>query len=373
MTATGQHRSLHAAAIYLLLIMAAIWPPTASLAESAKPVIEIARPAAGETTQIEVPESATLKLLFDTDEAELFVDEDNLVFWFADDDAQIVLRNLLLRNDLSDIDLVIGDATVTAAVIIDNLLPPEATGGGEIPTIEPAAGEDSSGDGSLPSLSGLRHTGRDLLFPSEPERPGHPLYSYLLYAGAGSGEREERARFVSAIEAYVGQVRTAEALEKSGAARASINIFYAPLKEIFEDTSPASMRLHFAQRSAEEQIEILTRLYDHARAEVMMGQMRLRGNGPFIVSVLRPLSDGAVNQDEAFLVQDLSSVPPKLVGLWIDEFKRQVVQEATDSPERLRRFALTLRTKISVLAEGFAITKSAVAEMFDSSKGEVGE
>ena len=42
-----------------------------------------------------------------------------------------------------------------------------------------------------------------------------------------------------------------------------------------------------------------------------------------------------------------------------------MVREATGSPERLRRLALGLRTQIAVLAEGFSITKSAVAEMFE--------
>lgn len=372
--AEKNNRHLLVAAL-LFLMTALFWKPSVGAAETTKTVIEIQRPAPGETHRIEVPASAILKLFFDANHAQLIVENKDLVIWFSDDDALIVLQDLLLQSDLSAVDLVINGETVNARILIDRLLPPDATGGDGDPLIEiePAAGGDSSGENSLPNLSDLRHTGRDLLFPLEIERNGHPLYSYLLFSGASRGDREERARFTSAIEAYVGQVRTTEALEKSGATQASINIFYVPLKEIFEDTSPASMRLHFAQRSSDEQIEILTRLYDHARAEVLMGHLRLRGNGPFIVSVLRPLSGSGVDQDVAFLVQDLSSVPPKLVGLWIDEFKRQVVQEATDSPERLRRFALTLRTKISVLAEGFAITKSAVAEMFEAPKDENGE
>lgn len=374
MTGAWKKNRLWLVAAFLFLMTALLWKPSLGAAEPTKRVIEIQRPAPGETHRIEVPASAALKLLFDANQAQLFVDNKDLVIWFPDDDALIVLQDLLLRSDLSTVDLVINGETVSARVLIDRLLPPDATGGDSDPftETETAAGDNSGGETSLPNLSDLRHTGRDLLFPLEIERKGHPLYSYLLFSGASRGDRDDRARFTSAIEAYVGQVRTREALEKSGAARASINIFYVPLQEIFEDTSPASMRLHFAQRSPGEQIEILTRLYDHARAEVLMGHLRLRGNGPFIVSVLRPLS-GSVDQDAAFLVQDLSSVPPKLVGLWIDEFKRQVVQEATDSPERLRRFALALRTKISVLAEGFAITKSAVAEMFEAPEDEGGE
>ena len=65
-------------------------------------------------------------------------------------------------------------------------------------------------------------------------------------------------------------------------------------------------------------------------------------------------------------MQDLSGVPPELVALWVDEFKRQVLREATETPEHLRRLTLNLRTQIAILAEAFAITKSAVAEMFEA-------
>ncbi|WP_340117479.1 hypothetical protein [Pelagibius sp. 7325] len=232
---------------------------------------------------------------------------------------------------------------------------------------EPAAGADTDAgsDPGQPDLAGLRTTGRDLLFPGETERPGHPLYSYLLFAGGRDGDREEQARFLAAVEAFIGQVRSTDALEAAGATRAEINIFYAPMRAYFADTTPENLRLHFAQRDAADQVALLHKHYDRARADVLMARLQLSGNGPYIVSVLRPLTREAVPRDDAFLVQDLTGVPPELVALWVDEFKRQVVQEATESPEQLRRLALHLRTRIAVLAEAFAITKTAVAGMFE--------
>ncbi|WP_282606320.1 hypothetical protein [Pelagibius sp. Alg239-R121] len=364
MTGTAKNNNSWHVVFPLFLLTVLLWSPTTVVAGQAMTLIEIQKPAPGETLTVEAPKNTILTLMFDAQDAQIVEVASDLVLLFTDN-GRIVLRDFLVRDDLETIDFSINGTIVSAQVVVDQI---QAVTTVEDTHLETAAGEDSGGDSPLPNLSGLRHTGRDLLFPGEFERDGHPLYSYLLFAGASEGSREEHARFKSAIEAYVGQVRSADALESSGAVRASINIFYAPLKPIFIDTKPTSMRLHFAQRTATEQIDILSRLYDHARAEVLMGQVQLRGNGPFIVSVLRPLSEKSVGADEAFLVQDLSGVPPKLVALWVDEFKRQVVREATDSPEHLRRFALSLRTQISVLAEGFAITKSAVAEMFETPK-----
>jgi len=164
----------------------------------------------------------------------------------------------------------------------------------------------------------------------------------------------------------VGQFSPAEVLESRGAAKSEINIFYAPIKQVTPFIEPPSPSGYFFDLNEDKQVAVLQEFYDHDRAEVLIGRMQLTGNGPFIVSVLRPLSEHSVRESDAFLVQDLSGVPPELVALWVDEFKRQVVREATGSPEHLRRLALNLRTQIAILAEAFSITKSALAEMFDA-------
>ncbi|MGD1877023.1 MAG: hypothetical protein ACFB13_05930 [Kiloniellaceae bacterium] len=266
------------------------------------------------------------------------------------------------------------DDTAGAAPPVTNVEPDPGVEPDQGVEPEPAAGAntDAGGDPGQPDLAGLRTTGRDLLFPGETERAGHPLYSYLLFAGGSDGDREEQARFRAAIGAFIGQVRSADALEAAGATRAEINIFYAPMRAYFADTTPENLRLHFAQRDAADQVALLHKHYDRARADVLMARLQLSGNGPYIVSVLRPLTREAVQRDEAFLVQDLAGVPPELVALWVDEFKRQVVQEATETPEHLRRLARNLRTRIAVLAEAFAITKTAVAGMFEEPENPAG-
>lgn len=364
-------------AVCLALLMAA---PGAAVTQPAQTTIQVARPPAGETLVVDVPPGADLQLDFDLADTRPNDDYPDLLLEFTDG-ARVVLLNLLLDDRLDSVTVSFAGITIPASALAVQSMPrngqaakPPAAANGDDhgtepppdPAAGPAGGEDDTG---LPDLSGLRHTGRDLLFAGEAERPGHPLYSYLLFTGASDGDREERARFRAALEAYVGQVASAAALEASGAARGEINIFYAPVTPFFADTTPDNLRLHFAQRSAPEQVSLLWEHYDRARAEVLVGRMRLAGNGPYIVSLLRPLSREAVGANEAFLVQDLSGVPPELVALWVDEFKRQVVREATGNPEHLRRLALGLRTQIAVLAEAFAITKAAVAEMFEEPGG----
>jgi hypothetical protein len=344
-----------------------LWTPTAA-AQPAKPVVTVARPATGETLSIEVPPGVTLALAFDL--ADTFPDRRYPDLWLEfDDGARVVLRNLMLDEQVNSVEIAFEGITIPAYAVAG--APAAANGhSAEPPEPAPTPGPPAANGGSRnghapPDLANLRHTGRDLLFAGEAERPGHPLYSYLLFAGASTGEREERRRFRAAIEAFVAQVASAEALEEGGAAREEINIFYAPVTAFLADATPDSLRRHFAERSMADQVALLLQHYDRARAEVLIGRMRLTGNGPYIVSLLRPLTREAVAAEEAFLVQDLSGVPPELVELWVVEFKRQVVQEATQSPEHLRRLALSLRTQVAVLAEAFAITRSAVAEMFD--------
>lgn len=333
-----------------------------AVAQPARTVIEVVRPAAGETVSIEVPPGALLALDFDLGDTRPERDYPDLLLLF-DDGGRVVLRNLMLDEQVDSVEIAFAGITIPAYAVAG--APAAANGHGS----EPPPTRNGHGETTEPTLANLRHTGRDLLFAGETERAGYPLYSYLLFAGAREGAREERLRFEAAIQAYIGQVSSAEALEAGGAERGEINIFYVPVTAVVADAAAEAMRQDFAQRSATEQVALLLEHYDRARAEVLLGRMQLVGNGPYIVSLLRPLTGEAVGADEAFLVQDLAHVPPELVALWVDEFKRQVVREATDSPERLRRLALALRTEIAVLAEAFAITRTAVAEMFDESGG----
>ena len=106
------------------------------------------------------------------------------------------------------------------------------------------------------------------------------------------------------------------------------------------------------QNIAQVSAEWLLQHYDYARARVFLRLLpgNLRG-GPYIVSTLKPLGLGGDLPDR-YLVQDLSSVPPHLVGSWIREFMNQAAQERFWEPKTAAQLTLKLRMTIGILAEG---------------------
>jgi hypothetical protein len=370
--AAALHRRLAAAALLWGLLAGGAAP---AFSQDGAPVV-VNRPAPGRTVEIQAVPGQIYVLNFPTNEVRIELRGDDFIVGFDDNgdgrpDSRVIFRNLVtLAASGGAPQFRIDGVEVSSEQVVAQLVEQAGENGGMIENAAQSPG--AAGGGGPLSLDSLRVTGRDLLLPGRRERSGHPLYSYLLFAGAREGSREERARFNAAIQAFVGQFSPVEVLERGGTARSEINVFYAPVKQVTRFIPPPGPSAYFFNLSVDEQAAVLQKYYDYGRAETLLGQMRLSGNGPFIVSVLRPLSDHPVDAGEAFLVQDLSDVPAELVGLWVDEFKRQVVREATGSPEHLRRFALNLRTRIAVLAEAFSITKAAVAEMFEAPEAPAG-
>jgi len=91
---------------------------------------------------------------------------------------------------------------------------------------------------------------------------------------------------------------------------------------------------------------ILTSAYDYPRAQALLsafGPSRLAG--PYIVSVTQPLRPAAAMPDH-YLYQDLSSVPPDLVQLWVKEFMAQAQEPEFWKTRSKEQFILRLRTAI---------------------------
>jgi hypothetical protein len=103
--------------------------------------------------------------------------------------------------------------------------------------------------------------------------------------------------------------------------------------------------------------------YNYTRARIFLDKFpgsRL-GDGPYIVSVRMPLSTTSRVPGD-FLFQDLSSVPPSLIGPWVKEFIAQAAQENYSQPQAMDQMVLKLRTDIGVAALALPDVKKAAGE-----------
>lgn len=178
-----------------------------------------------------------------------------------------------------------------------------------------------------------REAGKLMLAAAEQAPAGYGLYSYLLL-GAQPGDDESRRRYVSAIEAWWRLAPDLVQLDRY-LNKEQLNAVMLPvLDRPSTSVSPASL---------------LDR-YDYARAKVLLRSAGQSGQyGLYFVSSLKPLSEPAAGP---YLVQDLTSVPPSLVGAWTEEFLNQTAQERFWEARTIPALGLRMRTTIRVLASG---------------------
>lgn len=181
---------------------------------------------------------------------------------------------------------------------------------------------------------GPLETGRSFLVGSEPEVQGYGLYSYLLFGSPP--DDTSRERYTKAVEAYLLLIPDIKSLEKYLQPR-ELNVTYLPV----DDTPPTTVLAGWVLEH-----------YNYARGRALL--RTLPGNhrdGPYIVSVLKPLS-GTSSLAGQYLYQDLSSVPPQLASAWVKEFLNQAAQERFWEASSAEELVLKMRTTIGILAMG---------------------
>jgi hypothetical protein len=188
-----------------------------------------------------------------------------------------------------------------------------------------------------------------LLLTGRSEEKGYGLYSYLLF---GSRPTEEsRPRYLSALEAYVTLAERLHALTEAGIAPRQLNVTHVPVIQLprTEDRPSAQWLLD---------------RYDYARARAVLTEMPgdYRAEGPYIVSTLSPLTGSARFPDE-YLYQDLTIVPPRVVGAYAQAFLNQAAQERFWEARTAARLALALRTTLATAADGLPEVQAAVKDL----------
>ncbi len=187
-----------------------------------------------------------------------------------------------------------------------------------------------------------RETGRAYLKNGEEEKPGYGLYSYLLFGSPPTDATRER--YLSSISAYL-EIPKIESFEPY-TPKCKMNVTYLPLTTVPD---------------ADVTAEWLLDHYDFARARVLL--QKLAGphrNGPYIISCYKPLSDIAGLKAQ-YLYQDLSSVPPRIVVLWVKEFLTQAEQEHFWDERIAMHCVLEIRKAIEIAAVGEPIVSKSLS------------
>jgi hypothetical protein len=219
-----------------------------------------------------------------------------------------------------------------------------------------------------------RVTAGDFLSSSQTEKEGYGLYSYILFGARPESLSSDRwRRYYEAIVAYL-DIPTVGDVSRS-VRPASTNLTLLPLalpeNELPAGGSSAASEFRFdAQRLAAHQALhkvsgkqwyhdssngaaacMLVGNYDYARAQGLLALLRdSHMEGPYIISVAEPLSRTRALPAQ-YLYQDLSSVPPELIRLWVKEFMAQAQENEFWKTRSKDQFVLRLRTAIGVMSQ----------------------
>jgi hypothetical protein len=99
--------------------------------------------------------------------------------------------------------------------------------------------------------------------------------------------------------------------------------------------------------------------YDFARARMLL-QSLPGTHSPYIISSYKPLSS-ASRLSGQYLYQDLSSVPPHIVTLWVKEFLTQAEQDQFWEERTAMQCVLKVRKVIEIAAEGYPEVKKSLS------------
>jgi hypothetical protein len=191
---------------------------------------------------------------------------------------------------------------------------------------------------------GDREAGRALLVPGAQAPGGYGLYSYILFGAAPLETKRER--YLKSLEAWRTLVPALAELERY-LKPDQLNVVLVPVQKAADGRVSA---------------EWLLENYDYARARVLLRAVGRSGrDGPYIVSTLQPLGEGAPLTGE-HLFQDMSSVPPALVAAWTSEFLTQSAQQRFSEARTGPQLALRMRTTLRILGMGLGDVQNSLGQ-----------
>ncbi|GEM_PF-4453314 len=320
--------------------------------------IDLQPPLAGESRIVAVRDGAVYGIdALPLESAQPLREDDDLLFLLPDD-SSLRLRGWWAPDSTEErARLHFGGTLISAERLLWH------TQEEAMAAVEPAAGDKSGSHGGdfagNSTLRGGFQTARRLLLRGEQANPAFGFHSYLLFSNAApAGPAFERRK--AAVQAYFSTVSSLAAMLSLGFDESELNVFWLPLAA--DGASAQALHDIAAGRNAQTLVPQVLAEYDFDRARALLARLRLRGDGPWIVSHPQPLSATALPQrPQQLLVQDLSRAPPKLVRRWVMHFMRRLEDDPGRIGTRLESFLLSLRGEISNLADGLSVTREAVA------------
>lgn len=192
--------------------------------------------------------------------------------------------------------------------------------------------------------------GREYLPGNQRETSGYGLYSYVLFAEPPTSAT--RDRYLMVIKSFQELVPNINLLKQTIPPE-RLNITYFPV----------TTALPVEPETGSITPEWLLDHYNYARATGLLA--KLAGDHVYevyLVSVLKPLSEVDVAV-KPYAEQDVSSVPPELVRIWVREFFVQTSQETFWQPRTGEMLVLKLRTAIAVAAQGLPEVEGALRSL----------
>jgi hypothetical protein len=191
---------------------------------------------------------------------------------------------------------------------------------------------------------------RALLVKGSTEQKGYGLYSYILLATRPDASNSQRYQEV--LKAYLSleDVNLETYFKLS-----QLNITYVPVT---------------AEPQGNPTLTWVLGQYDYPRARSLLASLpeqEVKGDGPFIVSSIQPLQ-GPGTKTEAYVIQDLSTVPVSIIPLWMKQFRSQTTQQRVWERKTIGNMALELRTAIAIAAEGLPMVQKAVGALIVTPK-----
>ena len=197
------------------------------------------------------------------------------------------------------------------------------------------------------------YTARHFLTGVQSEQKGYGLYSYLLFPAPPTSE--EKGRYEAAIRAFLAYppLPSMQALLP----RETLNIFYLMLERP-PTKSVTRCLLQNCYPVSDVDIDWILSHYNYARAQIILRRVSSDNlqNGPYIVTftdsvaILPVLPNNPI--DEKALFQDLSSVPPHLVRVWVEVFIENATGKGSSYKQNLRELLLHLETALENYAQG---------------------